>query len=222
MEKLIILSQIFQACVPNRCGMPWPGVVQAWLICICQGGPAITITLILPPSFLHQGNILRWCAPWWMELPSQLARSLCLCTTLTCNHFDLRPFWLATKCFDLQPFWLATTWTCNRLDLQPLAKSEQVARATVDKIFQLTAGCQVAGSYLQLRAWPPDRARRPNKPMEFRFFDSSPPDCVFSVFQRTKDDRKSSVEFFALGVVWPVLVSSRFVLFVSTSGLREA
>ena len=63
MEKLIILSQIFQACVPNRCGMPWPGVVQAWLICICQGGPAITITLILPPSFLHQGNILRWCAP---------------------------------------------------------------------------------------------------------------------------------------------------------------
>ena len=28
MEELIILSQIFQACVPNRSGMPWPGVVQ--------------------------------------------------------------------------------------------------------------------------------------------------------------------------------------------------
>ena len=65
-------------------------------------------------------------------------------------------------------------------------QSPCTARATVDKIFQLTAGCQVAGSYLQLRAWPPDRTRRPNKAMEFRFFDGSRPDGIKWAFSRDK------------------------------------
>ena len=105
MEELIILSQIFQACVPNRSGMLGPG----------------------------------WCSRPDMYLSGRTRH----------NHHTYSPSFISPS----GEYFEMVRGLMDRTQLGPITlfvhhlQSQCGARAAVDKIFQLTADCQVPGSY---------------------------------------------------------------------------